>query len=417
MARGPGHPELSKSYMDMASKLLTFTSAFSRYNCHSTEHILGKAKTRRGPNVRSMHADPCSMELTPEPNTKEQREEQSRRRKKLYADRKRLLRQRDPDVAERLRRNDRESKRRRRLALKQDAEAHKAELARNALRQRMLRAQRAVPPEANERPASLQQRMQQAAQMDTTRMHDDLTGAGTIIVDGSNAHRRVGGTLPPEQPGPPAVLTIPDSPPACMSPPAQAAHAAAANPASTPPAAPPGALPKSDSPAVLTVPDSPPSSAAAALADPASVAVTTTVQGAQTRPTHPSSPQPPPPTPAAAAAPACPCQIAAQFTHSTPMHASQDSAEVLQRMAQDVLTNLKRQRQEAECILPAAKHAQLALNLLPMQPAAVPSSFIAGPAVNLLGASHDTGAYLPHHPPANFTPRAGPDGSPYIASS
>ena len=24
-ARGPGHPELSKSYMDMASKLLTFT--------------------------------------------------------------------------------------------------------------------------------------------------------------------------------------------------------------------------------------------------------------------------------------------------------------------------------------------------------------------------------------------------------
>ena len=31
MACGPGHPELSKSYMDMASKLFTFTFTFTQH--------------------------------------------------------------------------------------------------------------------------------------------------------------------------------------------------------------------------------------------------------------------------------------------------------------------------------------------------------------------------------------------------
>ena len=41
MACGPGSPELSKSYMDMASKLLTFTSHLQRKTRdHAIKHQL-----------------------------------------------------------------------------------------------------------------------------------------------------------------------------------------------------------------------------------------------------------------------------------------------------------------------------------------------------------------------------------------
>ena len=38
MACGPGHPELSKSYMDMASKLFTFTFTFTFTYIHTHIH-------------------------------------------------------------------------------------------------------------------------------------------------------------------------------------------------------------------------------------------------------------------------------------------------------------------------------------------------------------------------------------------
>ena len=38
LACGPGYPELSKSYMDMASKLFTFTFTFTRQYTHTHTH-------------------------------------------------------------------------------------------------------------------------------------------------------------------------------------------------------------------------------------------------------------------------------------------------------------------------------------------------------------------------------------------
>ena len=40
LACGPGHPELSKSHMDMASKLLKFTFTFAYLHTHGGPYLL-----------------------------------------------------------------------------------------------------------------------------------------------------------------------------------------------------------------------------------------------------------------------------------------------------------------------------------------------------------------------------------------
>ena len=49
MACGPGHPELSKSYMDMAIKLFTFTLQVKSQNIHQHSN---PARTSNAPGTR-----------------------------------------------------------------------------------------------------------------------------------------------------------------------------------------------------------------------------------------------------------------------------------------------------------------------------------------------------------------------------